>query len=85
MRLYLVDIFELLLTIQRMEDIKVRVGQQIREARKVKGLTLKEAGQIVGVAESTFSLYEKGKQNLTLDTLQKIAEAFGVKFETAFK
>ncbi|GAB4019230.1 helix-turn-helix domain-containing protein [Spirosoma koreense] len=68
-----------------MDDIKVRVGQQIREARKAKGFTLKEAGQIVGVAESTFSLYEKGKQNLTLETLQKIAEALGVKFETAFK
>ncbi|RIV21668.1 XRE family transcriptional regulator [Fibrisoma montanum] len=68
-----------------MEDIKKRVGQQIRDARKAKGLTLKELGEKVGVAESTFSLYESGKQNLTIETLQKIAEALGVEFDPTFK
>ncbi|AKD54025.1 helix-turn-helix domain-containing protein [Spirosoma radiotolerans] len=68
-----------------MADIKQKVGQQVRDARKVKGLTLKEIGEKVGVAESTFSLYESGKQNLTIETLQKIADALSIDIATFFK
>lgn len=67
------------------QDIKERVGQQIRDARKEKNLTLKELGEKVGVSESVMSRYEKGKQNLTLETLQKVADALGLNFNTAFK
>lgn len=66
------------------KDIKERVGQQIRNARKAKSLTLKELGERVGVSESVMSRYEKGKQNLTLETLQRVADALGVSFDTAF-
>lgn len=61
------------------EDVKQRVGSLIREARKAKGLTQKELGDMIGVAESTFSRFEKGGQNLTLDTLQRISDALGVR------
>lgn len=60
-----------------MTDIKQRVGQQIREARKAKGLTQKELGEKLGVGEPTVNGYESGKQNLTIETLQKIANALG--------
>ena len=61
-----------------MSDITIYVGDLLRTARKSKGLTQKEMGERVGITESAYSRYESGKQNLTLDTLQKVAEAMGV-------
>ena len=66
-------------------DIKQRVGQQIKQARKAKGLTQKRLGEKLGVADSTVTLYEKGKQNLTIETLQKVADALGVTVGDFFK
>ncbi|MBO0952931.1 helix-turn-helix domain-containing protein [Fibrella forsythiae] len=67
------------------QDIKRQVANLIREARKAKGLTQKELGDMIGVAESTFSRFEKGGQNLTLDTLQRISVALGVSLFIDFK
>lgn len=57
----------------------------IREARKAKGLTLKEVGLKVGVSESVMSRYEKGGQNLTIETLQKIADALDMQFNPSIE
>ncbi|GAA4399898.1 hypothetical protein GCM10023187_12450 [Nibrella viscosa] len=61
-----------------MSETAKRVGEAIRKARKEKGLTQKEVGRRLGITESTFNGYESGRQNLTIDTLQKIADALGV-------
>ncbi|MBD2753753.1 helix-turn-helix domain-containing protein [Spirosoma validum] len=61
-----------------MTNVKMRVGHLIREARKAKGLTQKELGAKLGVSESTFNQYESGKQNLTIETLERVANAIGV-------
>lgn len=50
----------------------------IRELRKEKGITLKQLGEIIGVAESTMSLYETGKRTPDFEALLKISEYFGV-------
>lgn len=68
-----------------MSEITEQVGSQIREARRAKGLTLKEVGERMGVAEATVSRYEKGGQNLTVETLHKIAEALGLEFGVFFR
>ncbi|ADB41295.1 helix-turn-helix domain-containing protein [Spirosoma linguale] len=65
-----------------MTDIKQITSTQIRDARKAKGLTQKELAEKLGVSESTVNQYESGKQNLTIDTLVKIANALGMKFST---
>ncbi len=52
--------------------------EKLRELRKSKGISLKELGSIVGVAESTMSLYENGKRQPDYETLLKLAEYFGV-------
>ena len=51
---------------------------RLRELRRAKGLTLKEVGSLVGVAESTMSLYESGKRQPDYKMLQTLAEFFGV-------
>ena len=58
-----------------MVDIKKRVGDRIKEARKAKGLTQREFGKILGISHATVNGYETGNQNLTLDTLEKLAKA----------
>jgi Predicted transcriptional regulators len=47
---------------------------KLRELRKIKGLTLKELGDMVGVAESTMSHYETGKRSPDFETLLKFGE-----------
>lgn len=52
--------------------------KQLRSLRKAKGLSMKELGQFVGVAESTISLYENGKRQPDNDTMLRLADFFGV-------
>ena len=67
-----------------MKDIKERVGQRIREARKDKGLTQSELGNILGVSKVTVNRYETGGQNLTLETLEKITKALDKELKIDF-
>lgn len=67
-----------------MADIKVEVGERIRKARKGKGLTQKELGEKLGVADSVITNYESGKQNLTIETLQKVAQVLEVDISVFF-
>lgn len=52
--------------------------QTLRELRKAKGITMKELGDVVGVAESTISQYETGKRSPDFETLLKFGEFFNV-------
>lgn len=50
---------------------------RIRELRKAQKMTMRELGQLVGVSESTISLYETGRHEPDLVTLSKIADTLG--------
>lgn len=52
--------------------------ETLRILRKDKGLSMKELGNILGVAESTISLYENNKREPDQAMLLKIAEYFNV-------
>lgn len=54
------------------------MDNRIRELRKAKGITMKQLGVIIGVAESTISHYETGKRQLDKETLIKLSNYFGV-------
>ena len=51
---------------------------KLRELRKNCGLTMKELGAEIGVAESTISQYETGKRQPDDESLLKLGEFFGV-------
>ena len=51
---------------------------RLREIRKENGISLKKLGEIVGVAESTMSLYENEKRQPDYETLKKLADYFNV-------
>lgn len=54
------------------------MGNRIRALRKDNGLTMKQLGKKIGLAESTISQYETGKRNPDNETLLKLGEIFGV-------
>lgn len=62
-----------------MQDIKQQVGQMLKEARKAQGLTQEEFGSKLGISKAAYNRYEKGQQNLTLETLSRIGQVLSKK------
>lgn len=55
--------------------------ERMRELRKAKGLSLKQLGDMVGVAEVTISTYETGKRLPPVDIVCAIADVFDVSLD----
>ena len=55
--------------------------ESMRSLRKAKGLTMRELGERIGVAEVTISTYETGKREPSLDVLCKIADELDVSLD----
>lgn len=56
----------------------------MRALRKQQKMTMKALGLAVGVSESTISLYETGKHEPDIMTMQKIADVLGVSLDELF-
>lgn len=54
------------------------MGNRIRELRKQRGITMKQLGEVVDLAESTISQYETGKRQPDNETLLRLSEFFSV-------
>lgn len=54
------------------------MGNRIRELRKARGLTMKQLGEVLDLAESTISQYETCKRQVDNETLLRLGEFFGV-------
>lgn len=52
--------------------------EKLRELRKQNKLSMKELGAILGLSESTISLYENGKREPDIATIIKIANYFNI-------
>ncbi len=57
---------------------KSEIGEKIRKIRKSCGLSQMELAERVGVSFQQIQKYEKGKDRISVDRLQQIAEALGV-------
>ena len=60
---------------------KYKVGINIRNLRKAYGETQKELGNIIGVTDTTISMYESGSNAPDMDTLQIIADHYRITVE----
>ena len=63
------------------ERTELRVAAEIAEAREIAGLTQGELAKAIATTQSTVCRIEKGRQNLTLSTLEKIAKATGTSLQ----
>ncbi len=54
---------------------------RLKELRRAKGISMKELGEILGVSESTVSLYENMKREAPYSLLKRMAIFFGVSID----
>lgn len=55
-----------------------RFFENLKEARQTSGLSQKEVAERLGVAKSTYSLYESGKREPDVERIKKLAQILGV-------
>ena len=57
-------------------------NENLKEARIKSGLLQKEVSENIGVAKSTYSLYESGNREPNVNTIKKIADVLNVSADT---
>jgi transcriptional regulator with XRE-family HTH domain len=60
------------------DDLQQLVAARLAVLRKRQGLTQDDAAQRLGIALRNYQRMESGRQNLTLQTIEKVARALGV-------
>lgn len=56
----------------------MNIGKQVKQIRKIKGVSQKELASRLGIAPNTLYRYERGDIAISLDMINKIAAALGV-------
>lgn len=59
-----------------------KFSENLKIAREKKNMTQKEVADIIGVAKSTYSLYESGNREPNVQTIKKIADVLNVSADT---
>lgn len=67
-----------------MEDINIRIAQQVRELRLLRGYTLDVLASRCQVSRSAISLIERGEASPTAVVLEKLANGLGVHLTQLF-
>ena len=60
-----------------MDNLKVSLA----DARRIKGLTQKEAADAIGISVDSIGNYERGKSYPDIPVLKKIEQVYGVKYD----
>lgn len=60
-------------------EARERIGRELREAREEAGLTLRQLAEKTDIAFNHIGRIERGKYNVTIDTIAIIADALGLK------
>ena len=55
------------------------IGTLLRAYRQAAGLTLRQLGEMTGIAYNHIARIEQGRYNVTVDTLAILGDALGVK------
>lgn len=62
----------------------VKIGKKIKELRNNKKLSQKVLAEKVGVPQSSFCLFENGKNIFNIEKVGKIAEVLGISLDDLF-
>lgn len=68
--------------IEKIEDLKVRIGSAISGARHARGLSQQAIAKAIGVEQETIGRIERGETLVPLDRLMDIAQFFDVPLES---
>ncbi|MEO7938760.1 MAG: helix-turn-helix domain-containing protein, partial [Burkholderiaceae bacterium] len=66
-------------------DPEAAIGEQLRELRQVKGLTLRAVADKSGISVSYLSQLERNQSRLPIGVLKKISDALGVHMNWFFQ
>ena len=56
-------------------DISIRFGNRLREVRSAVGISQEKLGERAGLHRTFISMVERGKRNVTIETVEKLATA----------
>jgi len=65
-------------------DMKVAIGERIAKLRKAKDLSQQEFSYEAEIERSYLTHVEKGRKNISVDTLMKITKALGISLKDFF-
>ncbi len=60
------------------KEVDVRVGQNLRNARNLRGLTQRQLGEAVGLTLQQIQKYENGSNRITVSRLHQFSEILNV-------
>jgi DNA-binding XRE family transcriptional regulator len=59
-------------------DVRVRFGERLRTVRTKHRISQERLAELAGLHRTFVSLIERGQRNITLETVEKLADALGV-------
>lgn len=65
-------------------DIKVAIGERIAQLRKAKNLSQQKFSYEAEIERSYLTHVEKGRKNISIETLMKVTSALGVSLKEFF-
>lgn len=68
-----------------MQNIRILLGQRVRELRKGMGWSQEELGERANLHPTYVGGIERGERNVSLDNLNKLAAAFGLSLGELFQ
>jgi transcriptional regulator with XRE-family HTH domain len=67
-----------------MDNVRVLVGDRIRNLRKERGWSQEKLGEKADLHHTYVGAVERGEKNASIDTLDKIADAMGIEMADLF-
>jgi len=65
--------------------VLIQFGNRVREERLKKGLSQEDLASRAGVHRTYIGMVERAERNITLENIEKIANALDVKLDVLFK
>ncbi len=67
------------------KTILEKFGEKVRKERRQKGLSQEELAARAGVHRTYIGMIERSEKNITLENIEKITKALGLKISDFFK
>ncbi|MEW6608163.1 MAG: helix-turn-helix transcriptional regulator [bacterium] len=67
-----------------MEELRIKLGNRIRELRKALGLTQEELGERANLHNTYIGAVERGERNLSIESIEKIAKGLNIEINELF-
>jgi transcriptional regulator with XRE-family HTH domain len=67
------------------KDILIKFGKKVRDERAKLGLSQEELASRAGVHRTYIGMIERAEKNITLENIEKVAKALGIRIKNLFE